>query len=147
MENKVYCLNKLEEEVLDYVLDKLDDFGETRVYSSDLVFELLSDENQEGYIHGYCNDYDSRDWGLKYFWQINTVLETTDSEVADFIKKKFWDDPKGFQVCIYIEVAQHLLGRLSIFWDGEYSEEFFLDEDSKKVIHKAIRNEYEYSKE
>ena len=103
-------MNKLEKDVFDYIVDKLHDYEGCTEYTCDLAFTLLNDENQQGFITPY--EKESRKWVISHFWDIETKLkETWEPEISGYIQKKFWDDPNGFMVCVYLETARDLLSQ------------------------------------
>ena len=103
-------MNALEKDVCEYIVDKLHDFEGCTEYCADLVFTLLADENQQGFITPY--EKESRKWALSHFDDIEDKLKNVwDTEISGYIQKKLWDDPNGFMVCVYLETAQDLLSQ------------------------------------
>lgn len=103
-------MNTLEKEVCDYIVDKLHDYEGCTIFCSDLALTLLADEKQQGFIIPYNKE--SRKWALSHFWDIETKLkETWDPEISGYIQNKFWNDPNGFMVCVYLETARDLLSQ------------------------------------
>ena len=103
-------MNTLEKEICKYIVDKLHDYEGCTEYCADLASTLLADEKQQGFIVPYNKE--SRKWALSHFWDIETKMkETWDPEISGYIQKKFWNDPNGFMLCVYLETARHLLSQ------------------------------------
>ena len=129
-------MNVMEKEVCEYIVDKLHDFEGCTEYACDLAFTLLEDESRNRFITPY--EKESRKWELSHFWDIETKLkETWDPEISGYIQKKFWDDPNGFMVCIYIETARDLLSQCKTI-DENWNEKIELDEDTIQQIIKEL---------
>ena len=129
-------MNALEKDVCDYIVDKLHDFEGCTEYCADLVTLLLEDETQQGFVTPY--EKESRKWTLSHFHDIETKLkETWEPEISGYIQKKFWDDPNGFMVCIYIETARDLLSQCKTI-DENWNEKIELDEDTIQQIIKEL---------
>lgn len=129
-------MNALEKDVCDYIVDKLKEFVNCTEYCADLATLLLEDENQQGFVTPY--EKESRKWAISHFWDIETKLkETWEPEISGYIQKKFWDDPNGFMVCIYIETARDLLSQCKTI-DENWNEKIELDEDTIQQIIKEL---------
>ena len=129
-------MNKLEKEVCEYIVDKLHDFEGCTEYGTDLAFTLLDDETQQGFITPY--EKESRKWALSHFDDIETKLkETWDPEISGYIQKKFWDDPNGFMVCVYLETARDLLSQCKTI-DENWNEKLELTPEVIATLEKEL---------
>lgn len=129
-------MNVMEKEVCEYIVDKLKEHEGCTEYGTDLAVTLLEDETQQGFITPY--EKESRKWVLSHFWDIETKLkETWDPEISRYIQKKFWDDPNGFMVCIYIETARDLLSQCKTI-DENWNEKIELTPEIIDTITKQL---------
>ena len=129
-------MNKLEKDVFDYIVDKLHDFEGYTEYTCDLAFTLLEDESRNRFITPY--EKESRKWIISHFDDIEDKLKNAwEHEISGYIQKKFWDDPNGFMVCIYIETARDLLSQCKTI-NENWNEKIELDEDTIQQIIKEL---------
>ena len=132
-------MNALEKDVCDYIVDKLHQFEGCTEYTCDLAFTLLNDENQQCFITPY--EKESRKWALSHFDDIDDKLKNVwDTEISEYIQKKFWDDPNGFMVCIYIETARDLLSQCKTI-DENWNEKIELTPEVIETIIKEIEEQ------
>ena len=129
-------MNALEKDVCEYIVDKLHDFEGCTEYTCDLAFTLLEDESRNRFITPY--EKESRKWVISHFDDIEDKLKNAwDTEISGYIQKKFWNDPNGFMVCIYIETARDLLSQCKII-NETWNEKLELTPEVIETITKQL---------
>ena len=116
--------SKIENFVIDAIINRMEDFKGVNVYGCDLAFTLFNSENNTGAY--FCNNYKAKKWIVENFDELGDIMEDIDNNYgAEFVKSLLSDifnDPDKIVVVVVLEVAGNLLGQCQTvqnFWDDE----------------------------
>lgn len=111
-------LNKLEKEIRDTLVDKIEEINRFENYDmSDFVFQLWEGENVTGSCT--CNAFESQKWIAKHFLDLGKYTEDYEQNYGVPFCNPF-TKPEQFQVMMCIEISLNLIGRV---WEEGIAKE------------------------
>lgn len=136
--------NKIKDFVIDILLDKLDNLKdeEYKSYSCDLAYNLFEGENVDGVY--FYNNYKATEFIKEHFEDLGEIIEELnfqfDKEFVNKLVIDIFDNPDGFCVVIFMEVASYLIGQCKII-DELWNEEIILTNDKIDKIKKELEKQ------
>ena len=123
-------LNRLENWVMQEMIEHLQEMEGQVVYGCDLAFKLFENENVTGSYT--CNAYESRQWIKEYWDYLGEIVEDYKFNYGELPANPF-DSAETFQVQIILHMASNLVAE-SDYIEEHWNEEIELTEDIIKTI-------------
>lgn len=134
--------NKIKNEVIKYLINKLENKSGLTEYGCDLAYKLLERENINGKI--FYNSNIATKWVQNNFGNLYEILEEIKfqygSEYLSNIVLNVFENTDTFITCIYIEVASYVLGQCEFLQDN-WNEEITLTEENINIIKEQLEEQ------
>lgn len=131
--------NNIKNEVIDKLIDKLYDYEGTSCYSCDLAYTLFEAYNVDGSITYSTSD--AKKW-IKDNWEdLPEIMEELKfqfgNDYFNDISINIFDNPEGFMVIIYLEVARYLIDKCKLI-ENNWNNEIVLTKKNINTIKKQL---------
>jgi hypothetical protein len=125
--------NKIKNEIIESLKDKLQDYKDTEEYACDLGYTLYQEEDADGCI--FANTQESIDWIKNNYEDIGEIWEELKFNFGNKYMAQFdpFDNPEKVALIIYLEVASYLLGQCETIQDYWNSKIQLTDKNIKKI--------------
>ena len=128
----------MKNEIIGRIIDKLNDYEESEVYSCDLAYTLFEDENIDGTFT--YNTYEAKEWIKSNWEEIGEVWEELNFQFdSEFMNKNNpFENPESFMVIIILESASYLLSCCE-FIDKHWNDKITLSKKNIKTITNQLK--------
>lgn len=131
--------NNIKNEVIDKLIDKLYDYENIKCYACDLAYTLFESYNVDGSITYSTSE--AIKW-IKDNWEdlpeiMDELKFQFGNDYFNDISIKIFDNPEGFMVIIYLEVARYLIGECKLI-ENNWNNEIVLTKKNINTIKKQL---------
>ena len=127
--------NKIKNEVIEKLIEKLYNYEEQEVYGCGLGYKLFEGYNIDGSVT--CNAYAATQWIKENFDDLGEIVENIQSQGLEI--PNIFESPESFMVIIYLEVANYVMGKCK-FIDKNWNDKLVLNKENIKTIKKELES-------
>jgi hypothetical protein len=129
--------NKIKNEIIESLKDKLQEYKEIEEYACDLAYALYQGENADGCVLYYTSK--NIEWIKNNYEDIGEIWEELKFQLGNEYMAKFnpFDNPEKVVLLIYLEVASYLLGQCKTIQDN-WNDKIKLNDKNIKKITKEL---------
>lgn len=130
--------NKIKNEIIESLIDKLYEYEDTKEYACELSYILFEHYNVDCTIT--YNTREASEWIKNNFNDLGEIVEEIKFQGLEI--PNVFDEPEKFQVVIYLEVANYILNQCK-FIEDNWDDEIELNKENIEIIKKQLENQKE----
>lgn len=130
--------NKIKNDVIDMLIDKLNEYEDNEYYSCDLACYLLEQENIYGNI--FSTEIENIKYINNNFYYFGEIVEELILSLGAENVPNVFLKPCAFIIMIYLEVADYLISQCQYIKDN-WNDKLVLDENIIEILTKQLEDQ------